>query len=147
MEIIKKQTKTSFQACRWVWVMQMDREVVSSVKSAERRGKNSSTSCRFLFRLVNYSACYHLQWPFRGQNNLGFSCLWFYSGCCPYQSCYKIQACVHTHPQSLTATHFILFVANVLPERFLCFLRLMGFLLLVLPQTFPHPRQSFCLWE
>lgn len=147
MEIIKKQTKTSFQACRWVWVMQMDREVVSSVKSAERRGKNSSTSCRFLFRLVNYSACYHLQWPFRGQNNLGFSCLWFYSGRCPYQSCYKIQACVHTHPQSLTSTHFILFVANLLPERFLCFLCLVGFLLLVLLRTFPHPRQSFCLWE
>lgn len=47
----------------------------------------NSTSCRSFSSVVNYSLCYHLGWPFWGQNNLGFSCLWICSVDC--QSCYK----------------------------------------------------------
>lgn len=103
----------------------------------------NSASCRFLFRLVNYSVRCHLGWPFWGQNNLGFSCLWLCSVHCPYQSCYKRRPrAIHTHLQ-LHCRHFTLLTVYLLPERFLCFFSIVGFLM-VCPQTF-HPYRQSCL--
>lgn len=69
--------------CRW-----MDRLCHQSSVQREKKHPNSA-SCRFFFRVVNYSVPCHLGWPFWGQNNLSFSCLWLCSVHCPYQSSYK----------------------------------------------------------